>query len=68
MLRMRTAGSWSFDSGSSVYDDSGTDPILGLGLKWSFDARWSMSAEFSTVDVDVDTFSIGLSYRLRDGN
>lgn len=59
---------WKFDSGSSVYDDSGNDALLGLGLKWSSEARWAVFAEYGTINIDVDTFSIGLSYGFRDRN
>lgn len=56
--------SWDTDfSGiSSAFNTSGEDLLYGVGLRWSIEDRWRVSAEYSRVDLDLDTARIGLSY------
>ena len=56
--------SWDieFDGISSAFDDSSEDLHYGVGLRWSFAEHWNIFAEYAQVDLDLDTFSIGLRY------
>jgi OOP family OmpA-OmpF porin len=56
--------SWdiAFNGISSAFDASGEDFLLGAGLRWSLDDRWKIFAEYTRLDLDLDTASLGLSY------
>ena len=56
--------SWDveFDSISSAFDESGEDLHYAVGLRWSFEDQWNVFAEYTQVDLDLDTFSIGIRY------
>lgn len=56
--------SWDieFDGISSAFDDSGEDLHYGVGLRWSFEEHWSIFAEYTRVDLDLDTVNIGIRY------
>ncbi len=51
-----------FDGISSAFDDSGEDLHYGVGLRWSFEDHWNIFGEYTRVDLDLDTFSIGIRY------
>jgi OmpA-OmpF porin, OOP family len=56
--------SWDvgFDGISSAFDASGKDILFGAGLRWSLDDRWKVFAEYTRLNLDLDTASLGLSY------
>jgi hypothetical protein len=51
-----------FDGISSAFDDSGEDLHYGVGLRWSFEEHWNIFGEYTKVDLDLDTISMGLRY------
>jgi OOP family OmpA-OmpF porin len=57
--------SWDveFDDISAAFDTSGEDLLYGAGLRWSVANHWDLFAEYERVDLDLDTASIGVSYR-----
>lgn len=56
--------SWDVDFKdiSSAFDDSGEDLLYGVGLNWSIDDQWKIFVEFSQVDLDIDTTSMGVQF------
>ena len=47
---------------SAAFDDSSGDLLIGLGLSWSVDEHWKVFAEYTKVDLELDTASVGLRY------
>lgn len=54
--------SWDieFDDISAAFDDSGTDLHYGLGLSFRASESWSIFAEYESVDLDLDSVSLGV--------
>lgn len=60
----------TFDSsGIREEDESGVDPMIGIGLNYRIAGRWGVRAEFerfmNVIDDDIDLVSIGLTYRFK---
>lgn len=58
------------DTFDVVDDESSTKPYYGVSVGYDFNRNWGMSlnadrrkGEFSGIDVDVDTFTLGGEYR-----
>jgi len=56
--------SWEVDFKgiSSAFNDTGEDLLYGAGLNWSINDRWSLFLEYSGVDLDIDTGSVGMRF------
>jgi OOP family OmpA-OmpF porin len=56
--------SWDvdFEGISSAFDTSGEDLLYGAGLRWSIDDHWKVFAEYGSVELDLDSASVGVSY------
>ncbi len=50
---------------AQLRSNSDTDAFYGVGIEYTFDNRWAVRGEaerYEVEDLDVDVFSIGLSY------
>lgn len=56
--------SWDveYDGISAAFDDSGEDLHYGIGLRWSFEDHWKVFAEYTQIDLDIDSVSFGIRY------
>jgi len=53
---------WKSDVSSAIFDDSGQDLHYGTGLRWSFDEHWNLFAEYTRLDLDLETVGLGIKY------
>ncbi len=63
------AGIFAWDTSGddlAFFDDTGVDPLFGLGASYRFSEEFSVRAEFERFyevdDVDIDMYSIGVTY------
>ena len=52
---------WRFNS---AFDESKTDLVYGLGLKWTPDgSRWGLAISYDEVDMDIKSVKIGTTFQ-----
>lgn len=45
-------------------DDSGEGLLYDAGLRWDVSDRWSLEAAYERVNLDIDSFKLGVVFRL----
>ena len=54
---------WDASARSPSLNDSGEDLLYGVGATWNVTPRWGIQLAYDTVDLDIETRSLGVVFR-----